>query len=72
MAKESVEIRFGVVAVRKGYVTADQVIAALEIQITEDINEEKHRLLGEILLDQRLMTEIQIHDVVDSLKLLKQ
>jgi hypothetical protein len=29
MAKESIEIRFGVVAVRKGYVTVDQVMAAL-------------------------------------------
>ena len=72
MAKEGLEKRFGVIAVQKGYITAEQLFEALKIQVMEEINEGQHRLIGEILNDQGLMTVSQISDVVESLKWLKQ
>ena len=71
MVKDGLEIRFGVIAVRKGYVTPEQFIDALEIQVMEDINGEKHRLIGKILSDEGLITDQQIRDVVDSIRLLR-
>ena len=39
------EKRFGVVAFKKGYVTADQLVKALTIQVQEDIDMGYHRLI---------------------------
>jgi hypothetical protein len=41
--------RFGEIAVRKGFVTAEQAKEALTEQIDDDINNRRHRLIGEIL-----------------------
>ncbi len=61
------EKRFGVLAVEKGLITAKQVIEALSIQVMEDIEKGKHRLIGRILLEQGLMTLSQIDEVLRSL-----
>ena len=67
METEHLEKRFGVLAVEKGLVTADQVIEALKIQVMEDIEKGQHRLIGRILLEQGLITLSQIDDLLDSL-----
>jgi len=67
METEHLEKRFGVLAVEKGLITADQVIEALKIQVMEDIEKGKHRLIGRILLEQGLITLSQIDDLLDSL-----
>jgi len=67
METEHREIRFGLVAIRQGFVTADQVVEALRIQIEEDLSTGKHRRIGTILLDQRLMALSQINEVLDVL-----
>jgi hypothetical protein len=67
MEREHLEKRFGVLAVEKGLISADQVIDALRIQIIEDIEKGKHRLIGRILLEQGLLTLSQIDDVLKSL-----
>ncbi|MDH4264178.1 MAG: hypothetical protein OEW45_00950 [Deltaproteobacteria bacterium] len=67
METEHLEKRFGVLAVEKGFVTADQVIEALKIQVMEDIEKGQHRLIGRILLEQGLITLSQIDDLLDSL-----
>jgi hypothetical protein len=61
------EKRFGVLAVEKGLITADQVIEALRIQVFEDIEKGKHRLIGRILLEQGLITLAQIEEVLKSM-----
>jgi hypothetical protein len=61
------EKRFGVLAVEKGLITADQVIEALRIQVFEDIEKGKHRLIGRILLEQGLTTLAQIEEVLKSM-----
>ena len=47
--------RFGTVAVEMGFVTLDQVLTAMNIQVREDIENEEHRLLGTILVEMGVM-----------------
>jgi hypothetical protein len=67
METAHLEKRFGILAVEKGFITADQVIEALRIQVMEDIEKGKHRLIGRILLEQGLITLSQIEKLLDSL-----
>lgn len=64
METEHLEKRFGILAVEKGFITADQVIEALKVQVTEDIEKGKHRHIGRILLEQGLITLSQINDLL--------
>ena len=48
---EHYEKRFGLIAVEKGFITPDDLIAALTIQVREDIEHGTHRQVGELLLD---------------------
>jgi hypothetical protein len=67
METQHLEKRFGVLAVEKGFITADQVIEALRIQVMEDIEKGKHRLIARILLEQGLITLSQIDEVLRSM-----
>ncbi len=67
METEHLEKRFGVLAVERGFVTADQVIDALRIEVMEDIEKGRHRVIGRILLEQGLMTLPQIDAVLESM-----
>ena len=67
METEHLERRFGVLAVEKGLITANQVVEALRIQVMEDLGKGKHRLIGRILLEQGLITLSQINDVLRSM-----
>jgi hypothetical protein len=67
METQHLEKRFGVLAVEKGLITADQVIEALRIQVMEDIEKGKHRLIARILLEQGLITLSQIDEVLRSM-----
>ena len=71
MTEEDKEIRFGIVAVNKGYATAEQVIEALNIQVKEDISIGKHRKIGMILLEQGDLTLVQIDEVLHELEKLQ-
>jgi tRNA U34 5-methylaminomethyl-2-thiouridine-forming methyltransferase MnmC len=61
---EYYEKRFGLIAIEKGYLTPEQLIEALKVQVFEDINKKAHRLIGEILLDMDIMTANQIEETV--------
>jgi len=67
MQKEHLEKRFGVLAVEKGFVTPDQVVEALRIQVMEDMEKGKHRAIGVILLEQGLITTSQLIDVLEAM-----
>ena len=60
-------VRFGVIAVKKGYITEEALYEALKIQVEEDLKNEEHRLTGTILYDLGLMGEKEIEDVVNEL-----
>ncbi|MBW2118941.1 MAG: hypothetical protein JRF53_14535 [Deltaproteobacteria bacterium] len=61
---EQYEKRFGVIAIEKGFITPDELIKALTVQVQEDIEHLTHRQIGEILLDQDIMSANQIEEVV--------
>lgn len=57
--------RFGAIAVEKGFITEEQLFQALKVQAKENLAEGKHRLLGQILLEEGLITAPQIEEVLD-------
>jgi hypothetical protein len=67
MEEVHLEKRFGVTAVKKGFITADELIDALRIQVMEDVERGQHRLIGRILLEQGCITLSQIDDVLQSI-----
>lgn len=67
METDHLEKRFGVLAVERGFITANQLIEAMRIQITEDIEKGRHRLIGRILLEEGFITLPQIDHVLESM-----
>lgn len=67
METEHLEKRFGILAVEKGLITSDQVIDAMRIQILEDVEKGKHRLIGLILLEQGVLSLGQIDEVLKTM-----
>ena len=57
------ERRFGVIAVKNGVITAEQLIEAIKIQVMEDLEGKGHRSIGPILHDMGLMTIQQVNNV---------
>ena len=61
---ELYEKQFGIIAIQKGFVSYEQLIDALKLQVKEDLDHKSHRLVGEILLDAGHITPHQIQEVV--------
>ncbi|MBN2124055.1 MAG: hypothetical protein JW821_07165 [Deltaproteobacteria bacterium] len=61
------EKRFGIIAVEKGFVAPAQVLEAMGIQIKENMQNQTHRSLGEILVEKGYMTRPQINEVLKSM-----
>ena len=68
MPVEKLDKRFGVTAVEKGFITSEQLVEAMKLQITEDLEPVGHRLLGEILLDEGHITAEQINEVLETME----
>jgi hypothetical protein len=68
MDTDKLEKRFGIVAMEKGYVRPEQVLEALEIQVTENIEKKKHRFIGTILVDLGYMKHSQISEVLKAME----
>ena len=64
---EHYEKRFGLIAIERGFICADDLVKALTIQVNEDIHHVRHRFLGEILFDLCIMTDKQVEDVLSDL-----
>jgi hypothetical protein len=62
-------LRFGEIAVRKGFVTASQVKQALAEQMSLDSSARlrPHKLIGEILFEKGWITQYQIATVLEEL-----
>ena len=58
------EGRFGDIALGKGFVTSEQVLRAIEIQVTEDLGGKKHRLIGQILLELGYLSTSQVNTIL--------
>jgi starvation-inducible outer membrane lipoprotein len=68
MTTDQLERRFGIVALENGFVSPEQLREALEIQVTENIEKNKHRFIGTILVDQGYMKHSQISEVLKAMK----
>lgn len=64
MAELNNEVRFGKVAVDKGFITMEQMLNAIEAQVKENIAFGTHRKIGLILLEQGHITSTQIDEVL--------
>jgi hypothetical protein len=67
MKGQNIEIRFGIIAIDKGFIIAEQLIEALRTQVIGDIEQKEHKLIGTILLEMGLVTSEQIDEVVKEL-----
>lgn len=61
------EKRFGAIAVQKGFITKDQIHKALEIQSNDDPEQNQHRLIGRILMDEGLIDDVQVYQILGTL-----
>jgi hypothetical protein len=67
MSIERLDKRFGTIAIEKGFIALDHLMEALEIQVIEDLEGIKSRLIGQILLEKGYITNIQINKVLKSM-----
>ena len=67
MAEIKLDIRFGALAVAKGFITPDQLVGAMQTQVCENLKQSKHRLIGEILRAEGHLTIAQIREVLNSM-----
>ena len=65
--KKNYNKRFGTIAVDKEYITEDQLVKGLEIQAQENIMEDKHRLLGQIFVEEGLLTTSQVDEILETM-----
>ena len=61
---KAIKKRFGVIAIEKGFITAEQLIGAIEEQIRDEVAQDRHRLIGEILCEKGYMTKEQCDEVL--------
>jgi len=62
--------RFGMIAIKKGYIAFEQAYEALVTQVTEELESAKRRPIGEILHEKGYMTPTQIDGILTSMGLL--
>ena len=67
---DTTENRFGVIAIKRGFITPEQLCEALTTQVMEELKGTKRHLIGEILLEKGHITTDQIYEVVEFLKML--
>ena len=61
------EKRFGNIAIEKGFITSDQLVTALNVQVQEEVDSGSRRLIGQILLELNLISAEQIKEVLANL-----
>jgi len=66
MSEDFSEKLFGVVAIEKGFISMDQLLEGLEIQIDEEIERGEHRVIGAILVEKGYMNLSQVQETLES------
>jgi len=64
MTTGKIEDRFGMIAMSKGFISFEQLMKAMAIQIKDEIEIERHTTIGKILMDQGLLEKTQVDEVV--------
>ncbi|MBW1694904.1 MAG: hypothetical protein JRJ41_12315 [Deltaproteobacteria bacterium] len=70
MSTQKIDNRFGVVAIEKGFIASEQLIEALKIQVSEELEGSERCLIGKILIDKGEITTDQIDEVLIAMGLL--
>ena len=67
MDKEQIYKRFGMIAVKKGFVSKDHMVEALVTQATENHQTGRHRLIGKILLENGLLSPSPLSEILETI-----
>ena len=67
MSEGKLDKRFGAVAIDKGFITLENLIEAMKIQILENLQGLDHRLIGQILWEEGYLKTEQINEVLKSM-----
>ena len=67
MSEGILDKRFGAVAIDKGFITLENLIDAIKIQVIENLEGSDHRLIGQILWEKGYLTTEQINEVIESM-----
>jgi hypothetical protein len=62
------ERRFGDVAISKGFITLEQLIDAMTVQVKDEATKGIHRLLGEILIEMDVLNVSQVEKILDGMR----
>ena len=62
------EKRFGTIAVEKGFTTKEQVLEAMRVQVSEDLDGKEHRRIGSILYSLGYIKIPEINEVLESMQ----
>ena len=62
-----IEKHFGAIAIEKRFITLEQFIEAMTLQVREDLNSLEHRRIGRILLDMGYIDESQVKEILHEL-----
>ncbi len=68
MPHKSVRKRFGYFSIKKGFVTEDQFIEAMRIQISNEQKRDESNSIGQIMKEMGFITEEQINEVISDIK----
>jgi hypothetical protein len=68
MTVEVRDKRFGVIAVKKGFIDKEQLFEALRIQVEEDLSGKPHTLIGLILIRLGYLTREQAEEVLVTMR----
>jgi hypothetical protein len=67
MPEGKLDKRFGAMAIDKGFITLENLIEAMKIQIRENLDGYNHRLIGQILWEKGYIRTEQINEVLKSM-----
>lgn len=64
MSIEQLDRHFGIIAIEKGFISTEQLLEALKVQIKKLLEQGEHGLIGAILLEKEFMTISQVEEVL--------
>jgi hypothetical protein len=67
MAIKELDQRFGSIAVKKGFITSEQLIEVLSIQATENVENNTHRIIGTILREKDYLSIEQLNEILNEM-----
>ena len=67
MSEGKLDKRFGAVAIDKGFITLENLIEAIKIQIIENLDGSDHRLIGQVLWEEGYLNTEQINEVLKTM-----